>query len=80
MWCGRWGERLSGWGNGIGRYLTAYNLEDLIRRELTVGAGKTREARWERRQGMRRRLLAAVANIVEGTERSRSLCAWDTQA
>lgn len=49
----------------------AYNSKDSIWRESTVEAWKTREARSERRQGMRRRLLAAVASFEEEMERSR---------
>ena len=49
----------------------AYNSKDLIWRESTVGAWKTGEARSERRQGMRRRLLVGVASFGEETERSR---------
>ena len=40
-----------------------------------VQAGKTREERWERRQGMRRRLQAVVATLREEIGSSGWLCA-----
>ena len=58
----------------------AYSSEGLMRKEWMVGPWKTGEARWERRQGMRRRLLATVVSFGEGMGSSRLLCAWGIQA
>ena len=60
--------------------MTACNLEDLIWRVSSFGMWKMREARWEKRQGMMRCLLATVAIFGEEMELSTWLCAWGIQA